>query len=146
MTIEVSTDPSRLDVAMIHAFLSEQSHWARGIPLERVARALANSLCFGANEAAAQVGFARVVTDCATFAWLADVFVLEAHRGCGIGAQLMAAVGLHADLQGLRRHALVTSTASALYVRYGFTPLRNADIWMERLDPDAYAKLQAPPA
>jgi len=109
-------------------------------------RALANSLCFGAYEAGAQVGLARVVTDRATFAWLADVFVLEAQRGRGIGAQLIEAVGAHTDLQGLRRHALVTSTAPALYARDGFTPLHKAEIWMERLDPDAYAKVQAPPA
>ena len=108
--------------------------------------ALANSLCFGAFDEGAQVDLARVVTDRATFAWLANVFVLEAHRGRGIGAQLMVAMAAHADLQGLRRQALVTSTAPALYARYGFTPLHKPAIWMERLDPDAYAEVQAPPA
>ena len=148
--IEISTDPARLDAALIHDFLSVQSHWAQGISRPRVERALAHSLCFGAYQAGGQLGLARVVTDRATFAWLADVFVLPFHRGRGIGALLMAAVAAHPDLQGLRRHALVTSTVPALYARYGYTPLRKPEIWMERLDPDAHLALlhpaQAPPA
>ena len=148
--IDISTDPVRLDAALIHDFLSVQSHWAQGISRLCVERALAHSLCFGADEAGGQLGLARVVTDRATFAWLADVFVLPAHRGRGIGARLMQAVAAHPELQSLRRHVLVTSTAPALYARYGFTPLHKPEIWMERLDPRAYLApsdpTQAPPA
>ena len=140
--IEVSVDPAGLDVALIHAFLSVESHWAQGISRERVERSLRHSLCFGAYDGARQVGLARVVTDHATFAWLADVFVTRSDRGRGIGTLLMDAVVAHPDLRDLRRFALVTSSAPALYARYGFTPLHKPDIWMERLDLGAYA----PPA
>ncbi len=135
MTIEISTDPARLDVGLIHAFLGEESHWARGITRERVERALANSLCFGAYAAGRQIGLARVVTDFATFAWLADVFVVESQRGRGAGALLMDAVVAHPELKDLRRAALVTSTAPGLYARYGFAPLAKPGIWMERQNP-----------
>lgn len=137
--VEISTDASRLDAAMIHAFLSEQSHWARGITRDRVERALAHSLCFSAHDAGQQIGLARVVTDHATDAWLADVFVLPAHRGLGISVALMDAVVAHPDLQGLRRFALVTSTAPGLYARYGFQAPARPEIAMERVNPDAYA-------
>jgi predicted N-acetyltransferase YhbS len=140
--VEISTDPARLDVALIHAFLSEESHWARGITRERVERALANSLCFGAYEAGRQFGLARVVTDHATFAWLADVFVVESQRGRGIGALLTEAVVSHPSLKDLRRAALVTRSAPGLYARFGFAPLASPEIWMERHRADAYA----PPA
>jgi len=140
--IEISTDAARLDVALIHDFLSNESHWARGITRERVERALANSLCFGAYENGAQIGLARVVTDRATFAWLADVFVIESQRGRGVGALLTEAVVSHPELKDLRRAALVTSSAPALYARYGFVPLERPQRWMERYNADAYA----PPA
>jgi GNAT superfamily N-acetyltransferase len=140
--IEISTDPTRLDVALIHAFLSEESHWARGITRERVERALANSLCFGAYENGSQLGLARVVTDHATFAWLADVFVVASQRGRGIGALLTEAVVSHPELKDLRRAALVSRSAPGLYARYGFEPLASPEVWMERYRPDAYA----PPA
>jgi predicted N-acetyltransferase YhbS len=140
--IEISTDPARLDVGLIHAFLCDESHWARGITRERVERALANSLCFGAYENGRQLGLARVVTDHATFAWLADVFVVASERGRGVGALLTEAVVSHPALKDLRRAALVTSSAPGLYARYGFTPLAKPAIWMERYHPDAYA----PPA
>ena len=139
MTIEISTDPARLDIALIHSFLSEESPWAKGISRERVARALEHSLCFSAHDGARQVGLARVVTDRATYAWLADVFVLASERGRGISVMLMDAVVAHPDLQGLRRFSLVTSTASGLYARYGFTPLARPEIAMELVNPDAYA-------
>ncbi len=140
--IKISTDAARLDVVLIHSFLSDESHWARGITRERVERALANSLCFGAYEGDRQIGLARVVTDFATFAWLADVFVVQTQRGRGVGALLMDAVVAHPELTNLRRAALVTSSAPGLYARYGFAPLAKPAIWMERLNPDAYA----PPA
>ena len=138
--IEISCDPARLDTALIHDFLCNQSHWARGVPLATVERSLAHSLCFGAYAGHDQVGLARVVTDRATFAWLADVFVLEARRGERIGVALMDAVIAHPDIQGLRRFCLVTRTAPALYARYGFTPLAAPEIWMERFDAEAYAR------
>jgi GNAT superfamily N-acetyltransferase len=137
----ISTDPARLDVALIHRFLSEESHWARGIPRGVVERAIAHSLCFGAyDDDGAQLGFARVVTDRATFAWLADVFVLEGLRGRGIGEALVLAVNAHAELQGIRRRLLATSSAAALYARHGWLPLARPEIFMERSDPEVYSR------
>ena len=142
----ISTDPARLDVALIHRFLSEESHWARGIPREVVERSIAHSLCFGAyDDDGAQLGFARVVTDRATFAWLADVFVLEGLRGRGIGEALVLAVNAHAELQGIRRRLLATSSAAPLYARHGWVPLARPEIYMERSDPAAYSRpMRAP--
>lgn len=136
--LRISCDADELDVAMIHRFLSTQSKWARGIPMPTLHRALRHSLCFGAYRGDVQVGFARVVTDCATFAHLCDVFVLEDRRGQGIAKALMAAVMAHADLQGLRRFALATADAHGLYARFGFTaPLRPHTL-MERHFPFIY--------
>ena len=136
--IEISTVAARLDIALIHAFLSNESHWARGITRDRVEHALANSLCFGAYSDHRQIGLARVVTDYATFAWLADVFVVASDRGRGVGALLTEAVVSHPELKDLRRAALVTRTAPGLYARHGFAPLASPEIWMERYKPDAY--------
>ena len=137
-TITVDTDPARLDLAVVHGFLAE-SYWAKGIPLETVRRSIRNSLCFGLYEAENQIGFARVVSDRATFAYLADVFVLESHRGRGLGKLLMGAVVAHPDLQGLRRWMLATRDAHDLYAQYGFTPLPVPERFMQRHDPDVYA-------
>ena len=137
--IEIDTDRDRLDVEAIHAFLAG-SYWARGIPLETVRRAIANSLCFGLYEDGRQLGFARVTTDYATFAYLADVFVLEPRRGEGLGRRLMAAVLAHPRLQGLRRWMLATRDAHALYAQAGFTALAAPDRFMERHDPDVYTR------
>lgn len=134
---EITTDPSRLDVAAIHDFLS-RSYWSPGIPRGVVERALANSLCFGLLLANAQVGFARVVTDKATFAYLADVYVLETHRGQGLAQRLMDEIMRHPDLQGLRRMLLVTRDAHALYARYGFKPLAAPERMMEVHHPNLY--------
>ena len=123
MTISVTSDRTRMDRAMIYAFLSQESYWAKNIPREIVERALEHSLCFGAFDGDAQTGFARVITDYATFAYLADVFVLPSHRGRGIGKQLMEAIAGHPALQGLRRWHLVTRDAHALYAQFGFEPL-----------------------
>jgi len=132
--IEISTDPARLDVGLIHRFLSEESYWAQGRTYAVVVRSIANSLCFGAYQDGAQVGFARVVTDYVTFAWLCDVFVLPAARGQGVGKRLVAAVAGHPDLIGLRRVMLATRDAHELYRRYGgFEVLRAPERWMERL-------------
>ena len=120
----VSTDRRRLDVAAIHAFL-HGSYWARGIPREVVERSLRGSLCFGLFEWERQVGFARVVTDGATFAYLADVFVLPSHRGRGLATWLLECVLSHPGLQGLRRFLLFTRDAHALYARFGFAALED---------------------
>jgi GNAT superfamily N-acetyltransferase len=134
----VSDDPARLDVDAIHAFLST-SYWAQGIPRDLVARSLKNSLCFGAyTEAREQVGLARVVSDHATFAWLADVYVLDAHRGHGLSKALMRAVVSHPRLQGLRRFQLGTRDAHGLYAQFGFAPLAEPARHMEKLDFSLY--------
>ncbi|NEX61225.1 GNAT family N-acetyltransferase [Noviherbaspirillum galbum] len=140
MGIIVSDDPALLDMQVIHGFLSGESHWAKGIPFDVVRRAMDNSLCFGAYEEGRQVGFARVVTDRATFGYLADVFVVEAHRGRGISRLLVEAVLAHRDLQGLRRFNLATSSAGGLYAKYGWEPLANPGIHMERYRGDAYLR------
>jgi len=137
--LDISTDPARLDVDLIHRFLSEQSTWAQGIPRATVERSIAHSLCFGGYLDGAQVAFARVVTDRATFAYLVDVFVLPRQRGRGHSKALMAAVLAHPELQGLRRFSLATSTAHGLYAQFGFTAPARPQTLMERLRPDAYA-------
>jgi GNAT superfamily N-acetyltransferase len=134
----ISTDQARLDAGLVHRYLSGESYWARGVPLEVVQRAIRNSLCFGLYHDGLQVGFARVVTDAATFAYLADVFIVPDHRGIGLGKQLMAAVMAHADLQGLRRFMLATRDAHGLYRQFGFMELKNPQVLMERHDPDIY--------
>ena len=135
---EITNDVARLDVAAIHAFLS-RSYWSPGVPKVIVERAIANSLCFGVLQGAEQVGFGRVVTDRATFAYLADVYILEAHRGEGLSRRLMEAVIAHPDLQGLRRMLLATKDAHALYAGYGFKSLAAPDRMMEILRPNVYA-------
>lgn len=119
----ISTDPAKLDVDSIHAFLS-QSYWeTKGIPKEIVARSIRGSLCFGVYEGQQQVGFARVITDRATFAYLCDDYILEGHRGRGLGKWLMECILRHPDLQGLRRWIVVTRDVR-LYEKFGFTPLK----------------------
>jgi len=134
----ISTDKSLLNRPLIHKFLSERSYWATGIPLETMNRAIEHSLCFGVYRAGKQVGFARVVTDCATFAWLADVFIVESERGQGVGKKLVSAILAHPQLQGLRRFMLGTRDAHGLYARYGFAPLEYVDRYMQIQDPNPY--------
>jgi GNAT superfamily N-acetyltransferase len=134
---EISTDRARLDVDAIHAFLT-QSYWSPGIPRATVERAIANSLCFGAFWQGQQVGFARVVTDKTTFAYLCDVYVLDAHRGRGLAQQMMTLVVQHPDLQGLRRMMLATRDAHGLYAKFGFKPLAAPDLIMELHKPNVY--------
>ncbi len=119
----VSTDPSLLHVDVIHKYLSEESYWAQNIPGEVVERSIKNSLCFGLYEKENQAGFARVVTDKATFAYLADVFILEEYRGKGLAKWLMEAIHAHPELQGLRRWMLGTRDAHSLYEQFGWTVL-----------------------
>ena len=128
--VEVSSDAARLDVDAVHAFLS-QSYWSPGIPREVLDRALKNSLCFGAYEGSRQVGFARVVTDRATFAWLCDVFVDPAVRGGGLGTFLVGTATAHPDIADLRL-VLGTRDAHELYRRFGFASLAAPERWMER--------------
>ncbi len=135
--IDISTDSARLDLDVLHAFLGN-AYWSPGIPRAVLERALANSLCFGAYDGARQVGFARVVTDRATFAWLCDVFVVESHRRRGIADALLAAVLGHPELQGLRRWSLATRDAHPLYRRHGFHPLEDPSRGMEIRRPDVY--------
>jgi len=133
----ISTDPARLDIGVIHGFLT-RSYWAAGIPVEIVERSIAGSLPFGIYHGNAQVGFARVITDYATFGYVADVFVLEEYRGRGLAKWLVATIMAHPDLQGLRRWMLATRDAHGLYARYGFVPLRGPDRWMELHRPEIY--------
>ena len=130
---EISTDPARLDIAAMHAYLA-RSYWSPGIPYSTVEHAARHSLCFGLYEKAGgrQVGLARVVTDHATFAYLCDVYVLEEHRGHGLGKLLMRAVMAHPALTGARRAMLGTRDAHGLYAQSGFVPLSSASRWMEK--------------
>jgi GNAT superfamily N-acetyltransferase len=129
---EIDTDQSRLDLAMIHAFLV-RSHWAKGIPFAVMCKAIEHSIAFGLYRDGRQVGFARVVTDHATFAYLADVFVLEEHRNAGLGRHLVETILAHPELQGLRRWLLGTRDAQSLYRRCGFADPPRPFVFLERL-------------
>ena len=133
----ISTDPARLDLDTIWGWLRE-SYWSPGVPRDTVARGIRNSLPFGIFEAQRQVGFARVVTDRATFAYLADVFIDPTARGRGLGVWLMEVISAHPDLQGLRRWMLATRDAHGLYAKLGFRPLARPEIFMEIHRPDVY--------
>ena len=142
----ISDDPARLDVDAVHTYLSQESYWARSVTREVVERSLQHSLCLGIyTTAGAQVGLVRVVTDYATFAWLCDVYVLDAHRKQGLSKAAMRAAVEHPRLQTLRRIALATRDAHGLYAQFGFTPLTKPESQMERRNPAA-AKPAAPPA
>jgi GNAT superfamily N-acetyltransferase len=134
---KISTDRSQLNTALIHDYLSNSSYWATGRSLDAVERSIENSLCFGLYDVGTlpqqQIGFARVVTDYATFAWLADVFVLEEFRGQGLAKWLIEVIMTHPQLQGFRRWLLATKDAHELYRRFGFTELNDPARWMERL-------------
>jgi GNAT superfamily N-acetyltransferase len=136
--ISISTDPSRLDLDLIRDYLA-RSYWAKGISRETVERSIAGSLCFGLFEGARQIGFARVITDRATFAYLADVFILEEFRGRGLGKRLMETIRAHPDLRNLRRWMLVTRDAHGLYEKFGFRPLANPERVMEIAEANIYA-------
>lgn len=144
-SFEISADPRRLDVKAVHAFLTT-SYWSPGIPLATVQRAVENSVCVGAYFAGEQVGFARAVTDKATFAYLADVYVLEVHRGRGLAKQMMEVLLQLPELQGLRRMMLATRDAHSLYERFGFKPLAAPARLMERHNPSVYAPPSPGPA
>ena len=134
----LTTAAEAQDIDVIHRFLSEESPWAKGIPRSVVEQSVRNSLNFGLFVGGAQIGYARVISDYTTFAYLLDVFVLPEHRGQGYSRQLMDAVIAHPKLQGLRRFLLVSSTARGLYEKYGFAPLAKPETFMEINVPDAY--------
>ena len=134
----VSTDRRKLDIDLVHDYLAS-TYWAAGMPREVLERGIANSLTFGIYHHGRQVGFARVITDLATYAYLSDVFVVESQRGRGLSKWLMECILAHPDLQGLRRFALFTRDAQGLYERYGFGPVRGKSTYLERWEPNVYA-------
>ena len=134
----ISTEKRRLQIDVIDRFLAEESYWAAGRTPEQTRTAIENSICFGIYFEGQQVGFARVVSDRATFAYIGDVFIIEEFRGKGLANWLLQAIIDHPDLQGLRRWVLATRDAHSLYEKFGFQPLRFPDRWMERAAPDAY--------
>jgi len=131
----ISDERGRLDLGVIHKFISEESYWGQGRPPEVVRRSVENSLPFGVYRGGETVGFARVVTDYATFAWVADVFIVPAHRGRGLSKWLMETMLAHPGLQGFRRWVLATKDAQGLYRQFGFRELKRPERWMERPDP-----------
>jgi N-acetylglutamate synthase-like GNAT family acetyltransferase len=137
----ISTDRSKLDLDVIHGFLA-RSYWAAGIPRETVARSIENSLCFGVYDNANQIGFARVISDFATYAYIADVFILEPYRERGLGKELIASIMAHPDLRGLRRWSLGTRDAQGLYAQFGFEPVVNtrSRTVMEIVDAEIYTR------
>ncbi len=135
---ELVSDPARIDVRAAHAFLTH-SYWSPGIPLAIVAKAVANSLCVATFRDGEQIGLARAVTDRATFAYLADVYVLDAHRGRGLARAMVAWLQAHPELRGLRRWLLMTADAHGVYEALGWTPLAHPERGMERHFPDIYA-------
>jgi N-acetylglutamate synthase-like GNAT family acetyltransferase len=135
----ISTDKSKLDIQVIHDFLSK-SYWAENIPAETVRQSIEGSLCFGVYDENKQVGFARMITDKATFAYLADVFIIDEYRGRGLSKWLMEVIMNLPELQGLRRMMLATRDAHGLYKQFGFTPLTHTDRWMQIHKPDIYKK------
>jgi GNAT superfamily N-acetyltransferase len=134
----ISTDRSLLDIDVIQNFLSTESYWAQNRDIAKTLTAIENSMCFGVYHQGRQVGFARVVSDLATFAYIGDVFVLPDYRGRGLSKWLMETIIAHPDLQGLRRWILATRDAHGLYAQFEFAELRHPDRWMEKTAPDAY--------
>jgi len=135
---EIDTDKRRIDIAAVHRFLSQESYWAANRTLEQTLTAIENSLCFGMYKGREQVGFARVITDKATFAYLGDVFIVSAHRGTGLSKWLMKTIIEQPDMQGLRRWLLATRDAHGLYKQFGFAGVVYPERWMEKTGPDAY--------
>ncbi|MBV7532227.1 GNAT family N-acetyltransferase [Chitinophaga sp. sic0106] len=139
----ISTDNSKLDTALIQRFLSQDSYWAKDIPQDVVERMIAGSLCYGVYKGDAQVGFARLITDKATFAYLADVFILPEYRGQGLSKFLMRVIMDYFESQQLRRIVLGTKDAHGLYAQFGFTPLEDPSRFMAVAKPDLYTKKQS---
>lgn len=134
----ITTDKNKLDIIAIHDFLSKHSGWSNNIPFERVKTSIENSLNFGLFHGDKQIGFARVISDFSTIAYLGDIYVLDDYRGHGLSKQLMDIVMGHPSLQGLRRWILLTSTANWLYEKYGFVQIPQPEVYMELYDPNVY--------
>jgi len=134
----ISTDKNLLQIDAIHRFLTKDSYWAKERTREQTMRAIENSLCFGIYADKTQIGFARIVSDFATFAYIGDVYVLEAFRGRGLSKWLMQVMVEYPDLQGLRRWILATKDAHSLYEKFGFQELKHPTRWMEKPAPNAY--------
>lgn len=134
----ISTDRTKLDLVAIHDFLSKHSGWSDNIPFERVKTSIDNSLNFGLYDKGKQIGFARVISDFSTIAYLGDIYVLDTYRGQGLSKKLMDIVMTHPNLQGLRRWILLTSTADWLYEKYGFIRVPNPEVYMELYNPNVY--------
>ena len=134
----ISTDPSKLDVDAIHRFLSTEAYWCLNIPKEKVQLSIEHSLCFGVYHQGKQIGFARVISDYTTIAYLGDVYVLDDYRGRGISKWLMETIMSHPNLQGLRRWILLTGDAHGLYRQFGWTELADPSKWMELHNPNVY--------
>lgn len=128
----ISTDKSKIDLHLVHHYLSQESYWAKNIPLHLVERSIENSLVFGVYQGKNQVGFARIISDFATFAYLADVFILTEHRGLGLSKMLLEHITGYPSLQGLRKWVLGTADAHELYKKFGWDATENPSIWMER--------------
>lgn len=139
----VSTDKSLLQISKIHRFLSEEAYWCLDIPKDVVEKSIQTSLCFGLYEDKNQIGYARIITDSATFAWLCDVYVEKSHRGRGLSKWLMECVMAHPDLKNLRRLCLATKDAHELYKQFGFEVTKTPGNWMEVKDNDLYKKMKA---
>lgn len=133
----ITTNPEKLDLEVVHGFLS-QSYWAKGIPKKTVAKSFNGALCFALLCGEKQIGFARVISDFATIAYLGDVFILPLYQGQGLSKWLMDCISSHPDLQGMRRWILATSDAHGLYEKYGFTTLKQPNAFMERYNPNVY--------
>jgi GNAT superfamily N-acetyltransferase len=141
----ISTDKSKLDVGMIHHFLYTTAYWAVGRPMHVVRKSIENSLCFGVYDGETQVGFARMVTDCATVGWMCDVFILPSHRGRGLGRWLVECILEHPDVSGLRRILLNTRDAHELYEKYGgFRSMRAPESWMEKFTETPFRRGKPP--
>lgn len=137
-TYTVSTDKSKIDLKLVHHYLSQESYWAKNIPLHLVERSIDNSLVFGVYQGKNQVGFARIISDFATFAYLADVFILTEHRGKGLSKMLLEHITSYSSLQGLRKWLLGTADAHRLYEKFGWTAIENPGIYMERKGFEGY--------
>ncbi len=131
----ISTDPERIDINALYRYLHDEAYWSQGIPRDVIERSIRHSLCFGVYDGDAMVGFARVISDYATFAYLGDVFVLPDHRGKGLSKKMMEAISNHPDLQGLRRFHLVTRDAHGLYSRFGYRIVAEPGRHMEKVAP-----------
>lgn len=138
-TFTITTDRTQVDAALVAEFLGA-SYWAKGIPSATVRKSIENAMCFLVFDGDRQVGFARVITDRATFAYIGDVFIVDAYRGRGLSKWLMACITSHPELQGLRRWILATADAHGLYEQFGFTPLKKPENFMERHDPQVYSR------